>query len=105
MESGSEYGKRAIGVVAITAQYRVLVFLIPGGDNKMFNMILIGIGVLVTIAGAYFTIGLGIRIVNKHLFISKTMADIILLGLILLFMIADIFLWSIIYRIYCASGG
>jgi hypothetical protein len=71
----------------------------------MLNIILLIIGAIITVVGAYSIIGIGIHIANRHLFRSKTMRDVVLPGLILLFTLFDVFLWFIIYHICHMFGG
>ena len=70
----------------------------------MLSTILVLLGIVITIIGAYSIIGLGIHISNRRLFRSKTITDIVLPGLILLFVLFTIFLWAVIYHIHIAFG-
>jgi len=71
----------------------------------MLNIILVCLGIIITIISAYSVLGIGIRITNRRLFRTKTMTDVIMLGLVLLFTLFDIFIWAVIYRIHIVFGG
>ena len=70
----------------------------------MLSIILVFLGIAITVIGAYSVLGLGIRITDGRLFRSKTVTDIVLPGLILLFILFTILLWAVIYRIHIAFG-